>query len=232
MERMGFEKYGCKITNNGEEEVYRRRFAARFDYNRPMATYPRIPRNPERPVRIVPIEAEYHSLLFPGSDLQGAIHQIDDYIPASDAIRKIYLAKGQNAEYTNTGDLLLFYRKKHQEEPGPSRYRSAITTVGVVEKVFREGIDFKGVEQFSNIAGKRTAFSPDELIQQYQDSRRIIIQFLYLLSFGKAHNVNYQTLMDNEVINFNNYWGFLPIPNVKYELILREAKVDDSYYID
>lgn len=232
LEQMGYERHGCNTTHNGSEEVYVRRFAGQYDYDLPMAAYPYIPRNPEKPVRKVPIEAEYHSLLFPASDLQGAIHQIDEYIPASNAIRKMYLARGQNAGYTNKGDLLLFYRMKHEDEPGQSRYKSAITTVGVVENVFREGRDYRGVEEYCKIAGKRTAFASDELIQQYNIGRRIIIQFLYVLSFGKGHNVNYQTLVYNNIIKPGDYFGFLAIPNDKYQFILREAKVDDNYFID
>lgn len=93
-----------KKTPNGEEEVYIRRLSEQYDYNHPITAYPHIPRNAERPVRIVPIEAEYHSLLLPTSDLLGAIHKVDEYIPASNAIRKMYLAKGQNADLVSVGD--------------------------------------------------------------------------------------------------------------------------------
>ena len=180
LEQMGFERYGKKRTPNGEEEVYIRWFAKQYDYKQPITVYPHIPRNPERPVRIVPIEAEYHSLLFPASDLQGAIHKVDEYIPASNAIRKMYLAKGQNAEQVSVGDLLYFYRIKHKDEPGFAKYKSAITTLGIAEKVYRENIDYRSLEEFKRIAGKRTAFNDQELIKQYSQGRRIMIQLFII----------------------------------------------------
>ncbi|HBE79929.1 MAG TPA: hypothetical protein DDW65_19440 [Firmicutes bacterium] len=230
--QLGYEHYGRKITPNGEEEVYIRHIPKHYDFHEPITSYPFIPSIPSTPVRIVPIEAEYHSLLFPASDLQGAIHKVDNYIPASNAIRKMYLAKGQNAEMISSGDLLFFYRIKHRDEPGFAKYKSAITTLGIVEKVYRENVDYFGYDGFNKIAGKRTAFSSPELLKQYNQGRRIMIQFLYLLSFGKGNNVNYQTLRENQIISEKGYWSFLPISNENYQFILREAKVDDSYFIN
>ncbi len=233
LKQMGFERYGIKSTENGMEEVYIHFMSRHFNKDHPIKSYPYIPRNPMTAVRIVPIEAEYHSLLFPGSELKGAIHDIDEYIPASNAIRKIYLAGGTNAKLAQTGDLLFFYRKKHPDEPSMPKYKSAITTLGIVEKVYVEGRDYKGFDEYSKIAGRRTVFTQEELKQQYElINRRVIVQFIYVLSFGSGNNVNYQFLVDNKIIPPRGYWGFLPITNTGYHLILEEAGIDDSYFID
>lgn len=232
LQQLGFKKHGIKSTANGMEEVYIRLLTEKYDATSPLSSYPFVPQNPTYPVRIVPIEAEYHSLLFPASDLRGAQHLANEYIPASNAIRKAYLAKGPNAGPTAPGDLLFFYRKKHPDELGASRYKSAVTTLGVVEKRYCEGIDFRNLEEYLKIAGKRTAFSQEELKEQYRDNRRIIIQFLYVLSFGKGKNVNNQKLMDLGAIPKEGYWGFRPISNDSYRRILKEAGVDDSYLIN
>jgi hypothetical protein len=138
-------------------------------------------------------------LLFPGSDLRGALHQVDEYIPASNAIRKKYLA-GSNAVSTVPGDLLFFYRKKHSDESGPSTFKSAVTTLGIAEKVYREGRNYQGFDDYCKIAGRRTVFTKEELSEQYEAGRKTIIQFLYVLSFEKGNNVNHRTLADNGVI--------------------------------
>ena len=45
LKQVGFEQYGLKQTQNGEEEVYIRRFIDQYNYDQPIKAYPYIPRN-------------------------------------------------------------------------------------------------------------------------------------------------------------------------------------------
>ena len=122
----------------------------------------------------VPIRPEFHERLFPEADqkLKKQFSFDFDNLPQTpgNAIRKVYICHAQKKAMA-PGSLLLFYRSAD----------SVITSVGVLEE-YREA---DSNEALLKIAGRRSVYTSDELLEKTQGGRSAkVVNFYYAENFS------------------------------------------------
>ena len=142
-------------------------------------------------VFIVPIQQQYHEMLFPESEIItqlsfGDIQGINTY---SNTIKKAYICNSPTKRI-NHGDILLFYA---------SEYKKSITTVGIVDNVF---CDFSSPEELYAMAVKRTVYSLEQIKSNFSSNSKLLL-FKY-----------YKTLDDPISYEVLKQKGILKIPPV------------------
>lgn len=127
--------------------------------------YPHIKGCDETSHFIVPIQPQYHEVLFPDiSECSKGLFKDDHgiYPTPSRTIKKAYICHA-NINKIKLGDNLLFYR---------TRDRKSIEALGVVEKVVRS----KKADEFLPLVSKRTVFS-NAKIEELTKSECLVILF-------------------------------------------------------
>lgn len=223
LEDWGFKYWGTKETSNGIEIVYVRDFAMKVLEN-PRASFPYLNRNAR--VFLNPIWPSYHTELFPDSILNNeSPHDYVENEPHRNALKKIYISRSHFSDLV-CGDIILFYRTGGYHE-------SVISTIGVVENVIT---NIQSEDDFVRLCRKRSIFSDTELRRWWnyrKFSRPFIVNFLYVDSFPKP-KVNLKRLIEIGVIQSINDAprGFVQIENSKFEIFLKEARANESYFVD
>lgn len=221
LEDWGFKHWGEKNTSNGIEQVYVRDFSPNFNIENPRFTFPFISKKVN--TWIVPIYPDYHTELFPDSYLNNESPQ--DYSenePHRNAIKKIYISRSFNRGLKK-GDIILFYRTG-------GHYASVISTIGIVDKVT---LDIEDESNFVELCRKRSVFNNEELKKYWNwtpRNRPFIVKFLYIDSFPKP-KVNLKRLRELNIIQ-DAPRGFELITPDKFEIILKEARANENYFID
>ncbi|MGA9884744.1 MAG: PIN domain-containing protein [Candidatus Acidiferrales bacterium] len=227
LEDFGFQHYGKKINDYGEEMVYVRDTTPRFDASDPKLTFPYVRRASR--AFIVPIYPEYHTELFPDSILK--TESPADYVeqePHRNAIRKVYVSRSHNRDLVR-GDTIVFYRTSG----GAGGYHhSVVTTIGIVEDVH---LDIKSDTQFIGLCRKRSVFTDSQLRAQWNYrtfNRPFIVGFLYAYSFPKRPTL--KELIDNGIIPdiYSVPRGFERITADQFSAILRLSKTDPRVIVD
>ncbi|MGS2741548.1 hypothetical protein [Sinomicrobium sp. M5D2P17] len=223
----GFLHWGEKISENGSEQVFVRIFEPNFDVKNPKRTYPYISR--KNRILMVPIYPAYHTELLPDSVLNNEMP--NDYIenePHRNAIKKVYISRSFNRNLSK-GDLILFYRTG-------GFHKSVITTIGIVDTIHN---NIKNEKQFIELCRKRSVFSGEELKKHWNYKfpngkwvAPFIVNFLYIYTFPKR--LNLARLIALGIISDIKSVprGFEPISQEKFDLIIKESKTDESYFID
>jgi hypothetical protein len=189
LEDFGFREHGKKINTYGEESVYVRDTAPSFDMADPKKTFPFVSRSSR--AFIVPIYPAYHTSLLPDSILR--TESPADFVeqePHRNAIRKVYVSRSVFRSLRR-GDTIVFYRTG-------GYYRGVATTLGVVDGAY---VNIKDEAHFISLCRKRSVFSDDELLQQWnyrKGTRPFIVGFLYAYSFPKRPTL--KELIDNGII--------------------------------
>lgn len=124
-----------------------------------------------------------------------------------------------------SGDPIVFYRTG-------GYYIGVVSTIGVVEKIIT---DIKDEHEFISLCKKRSLFTDEELLKHwnYDKQRRpFVVEFLYTYSFPKRPNL--KRLIELGVIadSTSAPRRFTHISRNKFELILKEAQVDESIIVD
>ncbi|GAA4444835.1 hypothetical protein GCM10023188_47320 [Pontibacter saemangeumensis] len=222
----GFEQWGTKASNTGDELVLVRNFERSFYKENPKLSFPYVSTNTD--AYIVPIYPKYHTDLLPDSVLntESPTNFIENQ-PHRNAISKVYICRSHEKKL-KVGDNIIFYRTG---ETYPKIYSSVVSTIGVVESVIT---DIENEAEFIALCKKRSVFSDKELAEHWNwnsRSRPFIVNFLYTYSFPKR--INLKQLLDLEVIpNINSVpRGFQKIPKDKFEAIIRETRTDESIII-
>jgi hypothetical protein len=223
LEDWGFTYWGTKTTQNGVEKVYVRNFLPHLEAN-PRFSYPYIDRNSR--VYLCPIWQNYHTDLFPDSILNNESPL--DYIenePHRNALKKVYICRSV-FKNLRRGDIILFYRTG-------GRYESVISTIGVVESTI---LNIPNEDEFIKLCRKRSVFKDDELKEWWNykpHNRPFIVNFLYIDSFPKP-KVNLDQLIQLGIIRSidNAPRGFEQISNEKFEIFLKAARANESYFIN
>jgi len=176
LEDFGFRYHGIKESVSGKEDVYTREFSRKVSIDSPKTTYPFISNNARK--FIVPIYNQYHTELFPDSILrtESPLDFIENE-PHRNAISKIYISRSINRDL-KSGDIIIFYRTG-------GYYKGVVTTLGIVENVHTS---IKNCRHFIELCRKRSVFSNEELIQQWDlkpYNRPFVVNFLYSYSFPK-----------------------------------------------
>lgn len=221
LEDWGFIYWGIKKTLNGDEKVYVKNFQKAVDNDNPKISYPFISRNKTK--WIVPIYPEYHTELFPDSILNN--ESPDDFTenePHRNAIKKVYISRSYNRGLEK-GDIILFYRTG-------GHYKGVISTIGVVENVVKNISD---ENHFIELCRKRSVFDNEGLKEFWnyrRNNRPFIVNFLYVCSLPMP-KVNLQRLRELGILQ-NAPRGFEIINSENFETILKEARANESYFID
>lgn len=230
LEEWGFKFWGTKNTKNGIENVYVRDFSKIIKDN-PRECYPYLNRNSR--VFLNPIRPEYHTELFPDSFLnnESPMNYIENQ-PHRNAIKKIYISRSYYKDLKK-GDIILFYRTG-------GYHQSVISTIGVIENIVT---DIQSEEEFIRLCRKRSIFSDKELSEwwnynpynkpAHQILRPFIVNFLYTDTFPMP-KVNLRRLIEIGVIKSieDAPRGFVQIKNDKFEKFLKEARANESYFVD
>lgn len=166
---------------------------------------------------IIPIQENYHNLLFQESEKMFQL-SLDDYKglnTASNSIKKAYLCNS-NIKRIEKGSIVMFYS---------SGVKKSITSLGIVDAVFTSFNDF---EEMYNMVKKRTAYNEIELRKNFKKDKLVILFKLYY-SFDKF--VSYDFLLKNRIIT----GPIQTIMEIKEEnqflQILNECKMDKDNYL-
>jgi predicted nucleic acid-binding protein len=221
LEDWGFKHWGTKTTDNGIEQVFVRDCKPLPNIQQPKLTFPSVSKNTTK--WIVPIYPEYHTELFPDSILNNESPQnFTENEPYRNAIKKVYISRSINRNL-NSGDLVLFYRTG-------GHYAGVVSTIGVVDNI---ETNIRDENHFIELCRKRSVFDNTELKKYWnwnKNNRPFVVNFLYIDSFPMP-KVNLKKLRELNIIQ-NAPRGFEPLSDAKFELILKEARVDESYIID
>lgn len=146
-----------------------------FDKNKsPKYNYPNINYNCK--YGFIPIEAKYHTALFPDLYLKNENMYLYKEKPCSYAIEKIYVTNWTRLEY-NPGDILLIYRNGQYI---PKKYSSVVSGFAIVQEI----IYSKTLEDYLSCCNNRSVFTEEELINFYNSSKyRTIVKLLYYCGF-------------------------------------------------
>ncbi|MDA3886866.1 MAG: hypothetical protein PF638_14855 [Candidatus Delongbacteria bacterium] len=223
LEDWGFEYHGIKVTENGEEVVYKRNYNPNFNIDEPKITYPYMSQN--NSIFLVPIKPEYHSDLLPDSLLNN--ERPEEYIeesPHRNAIKKVYISRSYERDIKK-GDLIIFYRTG-------GYYKSVITTLGIVESTV---FSFKNSKNFITKCRKRSVFTDEKLLEWWNENPNnppFIVNFLYCYTLPKR--INLKKMIDLGIIADVNSAprGFTKISKEHFETILRETNTNESIIVD
>lgn len=214
LEQYGF-KYYCKKNQkkaNGtieKENVFIKKAKPIEEY------YPFIKLTGKR-IFIIPIQENYHNILFPESEqyLQISLDDLKGLNASSNSLRKAYLCDS-NIKQITPGSIILFYC---------SGGKKAITSLGIVDAVFNKFEDF---DEMYSLVKKRTAYSEDMLKKNYKNDKLVIL-FKHYYSFDKY--VTYDFLISNGIIN-----GYIQtIMQIKEKDLLKifdESKFEKAKYL-
>jgi hypothetical protein len=223
----GFESYGIKRTNNGEEVVLVRDFRPSVNKVNPCLSYPFISRDARK--YIVPIYPKYHTELFPDSILktESSVNFVENK-PNRNAISKVYISRSieRNLE---AGDVIVFYRTA---SGGSAYYTSVATTIGVVQNIITA---IQSEAQFIELCRKRSVFSDQELKGHWNywpNNRPFIVNFLYVHTF--PNRMNLKALIDAGVINSTDEVprGFEQITDKQFQSIMEGSNADQRLIVN
>jgi len=222
LEDYGFRLHGVKRTASGEEQVFTRSLYGEVTSDTPRLTYPFISRRAGK--FIVPIYEEYHTSLFPDSILKTeSPMDFEEHEPFRNAIAKVYVSRSWE-KGLKSGDAIVFYRTG-------GYYRGVATTLGIVEDVIT---DISSFEEFRQICGKRSVFSDEELLQQweYKPTRPFVVNFLYAYSFPRRPNL--AKLIELGVIQdiHSVPRGFTSLSEEEFSSVIRAAECDEGIIVD
>jgi L-amino acid N-acyltransferase YncA/predicted RNA-binding protein with PUA-like domain/rRNA-processing protein FCF1 len=148
---------------------------------------------------IVPIEPQYHKLLFP--ELEKQTFFISDLRPCGNSIRKAYLCHS-NTKRLSRGDNILIYR---------SNDISSLTAIGVVEDILRSS----NPDTIARYVGSSTVYRYDE-IEALCYKPVLAIKFRFAKELDNF--VSLKQLRDNHIIN-GQPQSIAKIPQEKIECV-------------
>jgi hypothetical protein len=221
--KYGFNFHGHKKTGDKTEVVYVRDFAPRVDPVDPKRTYPYV--STKNNIFLVPIWPEYHTNLLPDSILRTELPTAyAGNEPFRNAISKVYISRSIKRNLIR-GDIIVFYRTG-------GYYRGVITTIGVVEDTIQ---NIKDVTEFIRLCGKRSVFTPQELLEWWNYKPRyrpFIVNFLYAYSFPRR--INLKRLIELHIIpNIDSVpQGFEKISVEQFRLIVKETNTNESLIVN
>ncbi len=218
----GFKYWGIKNSPSGEEQVYVRDFSKSFNPTNPKSTFPYISLNSDS--YLVPIYQQYHTDLFPDSILN--TESPENFIenePSRNSLSKVYVSRSSKKDL-KPGDTIIFYRTG-------GFYAGVITTIGIVESIVT---NIRDKEEFVTLCRKRSVFSNEELIKQwnYQSIKPFIVNLLYAYSFPRR--INLKKLIELGIIKdiLSAPRGFEKISKENFEKILRETNTDQEIIVN
>ena len=154
LERWGFFEYGKKVGFNTEEIVLVKKMGTYDSEKTPRMNFPNIRYDCKK--LFLPINAEYHTRLFPDSKLSNEVEILGEE-PQKYALQKVYISF-TFARNMHPGDLVLIYRKGTTQ--GRKGFESVVTTLCIVDEYKS---NFSSEKEYLDYCENRTVFSKDEL---------------------------------------------------------------------
>lgn len=225
LQRYGFDDYGEKPSHNGVERVFLKRTS--LEHPTPLQNYPMLDMRHGR-CFLLAIHPEYHTRMLPDSILNNESFDVVKDISHSNSIHKVYLAAMRDITQFRPGDVLLMYRTSDQR--GPARYRSVVTSAGVVEES-KNIHEFSDYDEFRRYCNPYSVFDEDELKNLYATKRYpFIVRFSYNVAMKRR--VTRGSLIDNYQIPENIYWGVVSLDAEVARSILLEGGVNESLIVN
>ena len=165
---------------------------------------------------LVPIQEEYHNILFQESEksYQMSFDDINGLNTASNCLKKAYLCDS-HIKKIKPGSVLLFYS---------SGVKKAITSIGIVDAVFNTFDDF---EDMYKLVRKRTAYDENSLKAKFKKDKLVLLFKFY---YSMPNYVTYDYLIRNNIIN-GPIQTITEIDLNKFNMILNECKLEKEKYI-
>lgn len=180
-----------------------------FEYNR--LFYPHFRCDDEVDKFIVPIQPEFHEILFPDIQQQPSLFVTGT---AGNAIKQAYLCHAR-IRGLRSGDLLLFYR---------SRDEMAITSIGVVESA----TDMQDFDRILQLVSKRTVYSYDDILLMARKRTKVI---LFRMAIHLPEPISYGWLIKNGVVK-GQIQTIRRIDNEGFKRIVGEWQIGNCFYAD
>ena len=163
---------------------------------------------------IVPIQPQYHELLF--TDYPGRQTTLNEHmgqlIIEGNTIKKAYLSHSSSKKL-ETGDILLFYRSVDVK---------SVVSLGVIENIF---YDLTNPNEIISIVGKRTVYTFSE-IKEIAKSPTTIILFNFHFHFKKS--IKYKTLLNQRILK-GPFQSISEIDHDQYLFIKRRGGIDERF---
>lgn len=184
LEQYGFKYFTYKNTTKSDNTVEKEMIYVKDMKNRNEYPYVKVT---EQRIFIVPVQPQYHKLLFEEAEKEFQI-SIDDTLgknTSANAIKKAFISNSK-IKMIRPGDILLFYA---------SIDKKAITTLGIVETTWN---NFESQEEIFNMVRKRTAYNKNEL-EKVAKVDSLVIMFKHYLTFNKP--ITDKFLYQNNILN-------------------------------
>ncbi len=170
----GFEEFGYKKTN-GEAVLVKKMGQYRYDKD-PKFNYPNLKENIS--YGILPIDAQFHTDLFPDLFLRNENMTLFEEKPCGYAVEKIYVCGTKNVPL-KPGDLMAVYR---MSEKFYKKYYSVVSGICVLQDV----IYTQSYEEYQKACTNRSVFNEAQLKKFYYDKGyRTVLRVLFLKPLAK-----------------------------------------------
>lgn len=179
---------------------------------------------------IIPLEDVYHDKLLPDNKLLNVENTSKEFDTSSISISKTYISKINYKTLPKNGDFLLEYRMSNR---APKTFNSVVTGVGIVNEIY-DGRNMQQLDEWLKLVGNTSVFTVEELKEQFNLGRKIVIKFFHILSFGERNNVTHKWFKENNLWPRNFYLPAHPIENKEqiYKLILERLKNYENFNVN
>ncbi|MDR0739596.1 MAG: hypothetical protein LBF00_01785 [Mycoplasmataceae bacterium] len=218
--KWGFQNKGIKKDTG--EQVFVKSISFFDNKSSIIKNFPLVPKESNKFLMV--IEPEWHTKLFPDSWIhKETLNNEELYSSATYALLNSYISTAKWKIIENEikqGDILLVYRKGKTD---PKHYSSCITSIVVVEQIFK---DFASFDQFKLLCENRSVFTLSDLKRIYQSSKNnlCVIKFIFCKEFLKRPILRW--LKENNIVPNENL-QFLNIDNESYRKILKKGEISD-----
>lgn len=223
LQKYGFKEYGTKA----KELVLVKDFT--ICEGNILKDYPLIQPSGKRKF-LLSIYPRYHTPLFSDSILKNEERRSDELVKDvsfSNSIHKVYISFMPKTAYLRKGDLLVIYRTN--DNIGPARYRSVVTSICQVEEV-KVKTDFANINEYIGYCRKYSIFEENDLRIWYRKDNLVVIKMTYNIALAKR--VTRGMLVDEAKISPYLYWGFFQLTDSQFNYILDKGEVNENFIID
>lgn len=187
MMKWGFEKHGYK-KSNGELVMVKKMHVYRENKD-PKFNYPNIKENPS--FGILPIDAQFHTDLFPDLFLKNEDMTLFEEKPCGYAVEKIYVCSTKRIPL-EPGDLMAIYRMSDRFY---KKYNSVVSGICVLQEIVTPNT----YEEYKKACTNRSVFTQEQLNYFYHEKDyKTVLKVLFLKPLDKKIILN--DLFQNDII--------------------------------
>ncbi|MBC3886803.1 N-acetyltransferase [Acetobacterium paludosum] len=224
LNKYGFETYGTKTSNNGNELVLVKRFDSCL--NDLIFDYPLIHLEGKN-IFLLAIYPKYHSVMFPDSILKNEDRKIIKDISCTNSIHKIYVTRISDVRKLHKGDILLIYRTA--EDGKQAEYSAVATSICVVEEIKGQN-EFINFKEFYNYVSKYSVFDKDDLKVWHNKEGCYSVKMTYNSALPKR--IIRKDLIERHNLDRSAYWGFIKLTLDQFKSIIKHGEVNENIIIN